>query len=115
MSIETEIIRLQTAKANIKSAIEAKWGDSIPSSVKITNYADYVSSAADTQYNSGIMAGGGGDTGNKCVVSSGSVVVASANTLNNAGIASNMTLRVSNEGIASNVVVVVQPTANVQV
>ena len=114
MSIETEIIRLQTAKANIKSAIEAKWGDSIPSSVKITNYADYVSSAADTQYNSGIMAGGGGDTGNKCVVSSGSVVVASANTLNNAGIASNMTLRVSNGGIASNVVVV-QPTANVQV
>ena len=114
MSIETEIIRLQTAKANIKSAIETKWGNSIPPSVKITNYADYVSSAADAQYNSGIMAGGGGDTGNTCVVSSGSVVVTSANTLANAGIASNMTLRVSNGGIASNVVVV-QPTANVQV
>ena len=29
MSIETEITRLQTAKANIKSAIEEKWGNSI--------------------------------------------------------------------------------------
>ena len=67
MSIETEITRLQIAKANIKSAIEEKWGNSIPSDVKMTNYADYVSSAADAQYDSGLMAGGGGggDTGNK--------------------------------------------------
>lgn len=115
MSIETEITRLQIAKANIKSAIEKKWGNSIPSDVKITNYADYVSSAADAQYDSGLMAGGGGggDTGNKCVVSSGSVVINSANTLKNAGLASNMTLRVSNGGVASSVVVVQSANAYV--
>lgn len=115
MSIETEITRLQTAKANIKSAIEEKWGNSIPSNVRITNYADYVSSAADAQYDSGLAAGGGGggDVGNKCVVSSGSVVINSANILKNAGIASDMTLRVSNGGIASNVVVVESANAYV--
>ena len=37
MSIETEITRLQVAKANIKSAIEEKWGNSIPSGVKMTD------------------------------------------------------------------------------
>lgn len=115
MSIETEITRLQTAKANIKSAIEEKWGNPIPSNVRITNYADYVSSAADAQYDSGLAAGGGGggDVGNKCVVSSGSVVINSANILKNAGIASDMTLRVSNGGIASNVVVVESANAYV--
>ena len=114
MSIETEIARLQTAKASIKSAIEEKWGNPIPSDVKLTNYADYVSSAADAQYDSGLVAGGGaGDTGSKCVVSSGSVVINSANILKNAGIASDMTLRVSNGGIASNVVVVQSANAHV--
>ena len=114
MSIETEITRLQIAKANIKSAIEEKWGNLIPSDVKMTNYADYVSSAADAQYDSGLMAGGGGgDTGNKCVVSSGSVVINSANTIKNAGLASNMTLLVSNGGMASNVVVVQSANAYV--
>ena len=114
MSIETEITRLQTAKANIKSAIEEKWGNPIPSDVKLTNYADYVSSAADAQYDSGLVAGGGaGDTGSKCVVSSGSVVINSANILKNAGIASDMTLLVSNGGMASNVVVVQSANAHV--
>ena len=113
MSIETEITRLQVAKANIKSAIEEKWGNPIPSSVKITDYADYVSSAADAQYGSGLMAGGGGDVGNKCVVSSGSVVINSANILKNAGIASGMTLLVSNGGMASNAVVVQSANAYV--
>ena len=113
MSIETEITRLQVAKANIKSAIETKWGNPIPSSVKITDYADYVSSAADAQYGSGLMAGGGGDVGNKCVVSSGSVVINSANILKNAGIASGMTLMVSNGGMASNAVVVQSANAYV--
>jgi autotransporter passenger strand-loop-strand repeat protein len=113
MSIETEITRLQVAKANIKSAIEEKWGNPIPSSVKMTDYADYVSSAADAQYGSGLMAGGGGDVGNKCVVSSGSVVINSANILKNAGIASGMTLMVSNGGMASNAVVVQSANAYV--
>ena len=113
MSIETEITRLQVAKANIKSAIEEKWGNPIPSGVKITDYADYVSSAADAQYGSGLMAGGGGDVGNKCVVSSGSVVINSANILKNAGIASGMTLLVSNGGMASNAVVVQSANAYV--
>ena len=57
MSIETEITRLQSAKANIKSAIETKWGSSIPSSVSISNYPAYVSSAAVVQYNLGSAAG----------------------------------------------------------
>ena len=114
MSIETVIARLQTAKASIKSAIEEKWGNPIPSAVKLTNSADYVSSAADAQYDSGLVAGGGaGDTGSKCVVSSGSVVINSANILKNAGIASDMTLRVSNGGMASNVVVVQSANAHV--
>lgn len=115
MSIETEITRLQSAKANIKSAIEEKWGYSIPSNVTMTNYADYVSSATEAQYDSGLAAGGGGggDIGSKCVVSSGSVVINSANTIKNAGIASNMTLRVSNGGIASSVVVVQSANAYV--
>lgn len=41
MSIATEIQRLQTAKANIKTAIEAK-GVSVPSSAKLDVYDDYV-------------------------------------------------------------------------
>ena len=42
MSISTEITRLQTAKSDIKSAIEAK-GVTVPSSAKIDTYDDYVS------------------------------------------------------------------------
>lgn len=41
MSIANEISRLQTAKADIKSAIEAK-GVSVPSSASISTYDDYV-------------------------------------------------------------------------
>lgn len=52
MSIATEITRLQTAKSDIKTAIEAK-GVTVPSSATIDTYDDYVS-----QISGG---GGGGD------------------------------------------------------
>ena len=42
MSIATEITRLQTAKTDLKTAIEAK-GVTVPSSAKIDTYDDYVS------------------------------------------------------------------------
>lgn len=42
MSIATEITRLQTAKADIKTAIEAK-GVTVPSSAKLDDYDTYVS------------------------------------------------------------------------
>ena len=42
MSIATEISRIQQAKADIKTAIEAK-GVTVPSSAKIDTYDDYVS------------------------------------------------------------------------
>lgn len=51
MSIATEISRLQTAKSDLKTAIEAK-GVTVPSSAKIDTYDDYVSQ----------ISGGGGDT-----------------------------------------------------
>lgn len=51
MSIASEISRLQTAKTNIKAAIEAK-GVTVPSSATIDTYDDYVSQ----------ISGGGGDT-----------------------------------------------------
>lgn len=51
MSIASEISRLQTAKSDIKTAIEAK-GVTVPSSAKIDTYDDYVSQ----------ISGGGGDT-----------------------------------------------------
>ena len=41
MSIASEISRLQTAKANIKTAIQAK-GVTVPASVKLDAYDDYV-------------------------------------------------------------------------
>lgn len=41
MSISTEITRLQTAKADIKSAIEEK-GVTVPSSAKLDTYDDYI-------------------------------------------------------------------------
>ena len=50
MSIASEISRLQTAKADIKSAIESK-GVTVPSSATIDTYDDYVSQ----------ISGGGGD------------------------------------------------------
>jgi hypothetical protein len=53
MSIATEISRIQQAKADIKTAIEAK-GVTVPSSATIDTYDDYVS-----QISGG---GGGGDT-----------------------------------------------------
>lgn len=51
MSIATEITRLQTAKADLKTAIEGK-GVTVPSTTKIDGYADLVES---------IPSGGGGD------------------------------------------------------
>ena len=41
MSVATEISRLQTAKADLKTAIEAK-GVTVPSSAKLDDYPDYV-------------------------------------------------------------------------
>lgn len=41
MSVATEISRLQTAKSDIKTAIEAK-GVTVPSSAKIDTYDDYI-------------------------------------------------------------------------
>lgn len=52
MSIQTEITRLQTAKADIKTAIELK-GVNVPSSATIDTYDDYVSQ---------IVTGGGGSS-----------------------------------------------------
>lgn len=51
MSIATEISRLQTAKADLKTAIEGK-GVTVPSATKIDGYADLVDS---------IETGGGGE------------------------------------------------------
>ena len=50
MSIATELTRIQQAKADIKTAIEAK-GVTVPSSATIDTYDDYVSQ---------ISGGGGG-------------------------------------------------------
>lgn len=58
MSIATEITRIQQAKADIKTAIEAK-GVTIPSSATIDTYDDYVSQIStsggsyETRYTSG--------------------------------------------------------------
>lgn len=54
MSIATEITRLQTAKADLKTAIEGK-GVTVPSATKIDGYADLVDS---------IETGGGGGNDN---------------------------------------------------
>lgn len=57
MSIATEISRIQQAKADIKSAIEAK-GVTVPSSAKIDTYDDYVSqisSGGDTSTLKGLI------------------------------------------------------------
>lgn len=51
MSIATEIQRLQTAKSDLKTAIEAK-GVTVPSSAKIDTYSSYVSQ----------ISGGGGSS-----------------------------------------------------
>lgn len=51
MSIASEITRLQTAKADIKAAIEDK-GVTVPSAATLDDYADYVSA---------ISGGGGGE------------------------------------------------------
>ena len=52
MSVESEIIRLQTAKADLKTSIEDK-GVTVPSSTKLDGYADLVDN---------IVAGGGSET-----------------------------------------------------
>ena len=52
MSIASEISRLQTAKADLKTAIEGK-GVTVPSSTKLDGYADLVDSIE--------QGGGGGD------------------------------------------------------
>ena len=52
MSIASEITRLQTAKADIKTAIEAK-GVTVPSNATLDTYDDYVAQ----------ISGGGGDNG----------------------------------------------------
>lgn len=52
MSVATEISRLQNAKADIKTAIEAK-GVTVPSNATLDTYDDYVSQ---------IQSGGGGET-----------------------------------------------------
>lgn len=52
MSVASEISRLQTAKADLKTAIEGK-GVTVPSSTKLDGYADLVDS---------IETGGGGGT-----------------------------------------------------
>ena len=49
MSIATEITRLQTAKADLKTAIEGK-GVTVPSATKIDGYADLVD-AIQSAYN----------------------------------------------------------------
>lgn len=61
MSIATELTRIQQAKADIKSAIEAK-GVTVPSSATIDTYDDYVSqisggggSSADTEALKGLI------------------------------------------------------------
>lgn len=53
MSIASEISRLQTAKADLKTAIEGK-GVTVPSSIKLDGYADLVDS----------ISGGGSDDDN---------------------------------------------------
>ena len=53
MAISDEITRLQTAKADLKTAIESK-GVTVPSTAKLDDYADLVDS---------ITAGGSGDSG----------------------------------------------------
>jgi len=53
MSIATDLTRLQTAKADLKTAIEGK-GVTVPSATKIDGYASLVSS---------IPSGGGGGSG----------------------------------------------------
>lgn len=60
MSIASEISRLQTAKADLKIAIEGK-GVTVPSSTKLDGYADLVDSIE-------AGGGGGGDDDNWYVV-----------------------------------------------
>ena len=59
MSIASEISRLQTAKADLKTAIEGK-GVTVPNSTKLDGYADLVDSIE--------TGGGGGSAESKSVV-----------------------------------------------
>lgn len=49
MTIASEITRLQTAKADIKTAIESKWV-TVPSSAKLDSYDDYISQIVDWRW-----------------------------------------------------------------
>ena len=60
MAISDEITRLQTAKADLKTAIEGK-GVTVPSSTKLDGYADLVDS----------ISGGGGDGVYKSIILTG--------------------------------------------
>ena len=60
MSIATDLTRLQTAKADLKTAIEGK-GVTVPSATKIDGYADLVDS---------IPSGGGGYSWNEVTMTS---------------------------------------------
>lgn len=71
MSIATEISRIQQAKADIKSSIEAK-GVTVPSSALIDDYSDYVDA---------IQTGGGGG-GTKIAVSKDVSNYTDGNTFN---------------------------------
>ena len=57
MSIASEISRLQTAKADLKTSIESK-GVTVPASAKLDDYSDYVDS---------IQTGGGGGSASDAV------------------------------------------------
>lgn len=59
MSIATEVQRLQTAKADIKTAIEAK-GVAVDEAAKIDTYASKVSEVYDAGYEKGKLEGGNG-------------------------------------------------------
>lgn len=48
MSISSEVSRLATAKANLKSKIKQIYGITIPDTAKIDTFANYISSNADT-------------------------------------------------------------------
>lgn len=56
MSIASEITRLQTAKADIKAAIEDK-GVTVPSAATLDDYADYVSAISGGGGGGGVQSG----------------------------------------------------------
>lgn len=73
MSIASEISRLQTAKADLKTAIEGK-GVTVPNSTKLDGYADLVDS---------IETGGGGNVSTVIVTNGEPLPVISGNYTTN--------------------------------